>query len=186
MQYTLRLRQLGLVLLVILGLFGCKSEGPTDYDEPVIYDIISPMLVFDLRDSQGNDLLSEDNPEREELLKSLHIKYEGKTYPVVISDKPIQRELRHLPAFFSGFHYAPLYYGVDKREVRLKFGELVGYKNASHRVEFVWPSGQTEVITFDNTIIWRKNRIEDIKRVFTLNGKVIPSEMITLVRPEQK
>lgn len=178
-----------IVLLIVAclstwAMSSCSKEGPEDNNGFVIWDIGSPMLVFDLRSEQGDDLLAEDNVAREELLKSIQLRCDGKVYPLVISDKPVKGELRHLPAFFSGFHFAPMM-SDDHGTPKLMFGQLVGYTDKTHRIEFVWPNGKTEVIVYTNKVYNKGTKDLKIDRVFTLNGKVIPGEDIKLVQPTQ-
>lgn len=174
---------LTLACLSMWAISGCQGEKLENDDEPFCILISSPMLTFDLRNEQGEDLLAVDNPAREELLRSIQLRCDGKAYPLVISDKPLGGEARLLTFFFSGFHFAPQD-NAPNGSPKLMFGQLAGYLDVSHRIEFVWPNGQTEIITYDNKLHNSGTRNLKIDRVFTLNGKTVPSGDITLVSPK--
>lgn len=177
-----------LSLTLILSLFvfnSCNSNDELPYDDIIIWDIAPLEAVIMITNQTNVNLL---NPEVPGNLfgKKITVDYNGKTYDVQWDE---ENSTRAVLAVFKGLMLRKGYTVTDNKILPdptknfLTFGLFAGDRNQD--ISFIlkiedYP--EEYHIELTNRIAWEKNN-PVIDRSVKVNGKLLPSGMITITLP---
>ena len=165
------MKRLFLLCITLLCFSSCEKFIDTALSifDPPIWDISPVVVVFEVRNSNGENLFDEST-DSSWLNTSFSATFEGETYtyPYV--------ETKEYYAYLRGLYLQPY-----SQTPRLEFGELDGTVERNSDLVITWPDGTQDVINIKRSFRWKLNGDPDGKTTLKLNGETT-SNPIQLVK----
>ncbi len=162
---------LGAVLLLFTAV-ACGEKPTTNQDEPdwndIIWDVASWCVSMEVTDAAGNNLF-ESGTSGNWLGGPIVATYNSKEYSYPSNN---QVETKELLVQITGLR-------VRKREMidhsfvmRIEFGDFNGDDTLSGEINFAWPDGTSDVVSFNHTCKYVDHEPKP-KTSFSLNGEPV-------------
>lgn len=170
-------------IILIATAVACKENNPTEEQKEkeenwndIIWDVAPYSITMLVTDTEGNNLFESSTPGNW-LDSPISALYDDKEYTYPKEETPQTKEYLAEITGLKVVNYNTLDGGAV---TYLVFGEFNGDDTLSSEVQFSWPDGSSDVISFEHSCPYINNEPHP-KTSFFLNGNPV-SAVISLVK----